>query len=189
MQTLLTFFIVMLVVAKAFAAAVADPWLSNGNQADPTTNSLSEIRASEKRRIPIEVQLKSGDKYRARGPVGVTVIITNLFDAPLIMNSRMLVNHPLLQGEVSFRIIGPDGQEIDIERLITPLSVREQDFITLHRGESIQRAVDLTDLFGIHRKGVYKIEVSYHNDVDYVDAAQHAWKGIVWSEPVEIRLY
>ncbi len=161
--------------------------LSSGRQADPTAKTLSDIRAAEQRRIPLEVLLKTSNHYDAAGPVEVTIIITNLFDAPLVMNSRMLVNHPLLQGELSFRIIGPDGKKIDIQRLITPLSIRDHDFVTLARGQSMQRDVDLADLFGISRKGLYKVRVCYHNDVDYV-GNRHAWKGVVWSEPVDITL-
>ena len=166
----------------------ADPWLSAGRQPDSTAKTLSEIRAAERRSIPLEVYLKVSNHYRAEGPVEVTVIITNLFDAPLLMNSRMLVNHPLLKGEVSFRIIGPDGKKVEIKRLITPLSLRDSDFEVLNRGQSMQRSVDLFDLFGIRQKGIYKIQVSYHNEVDQVSGNQRVWKGIVWSEPVEIRL-
>jgi hypothetical protein len=166
----------------------ADPMLSVGRQPDPTAKTLAEIRAAERRRIPLEVQLKSADRYPAGGPVEVTIIVTNLFDAPLVMNSRMLVNHPLLQGEISFRIIGPNGKKIEIQRFITPLTLRDQDFVTLARGQSMQRAVDLADLYGVSRKGVYKLQVFYHNEVDHAGESQHAWKGMVWSEPVEVRL-
>jgi len=132
--------------------------------------------------------LKAANHYRTTGPVEVTVIVTNLFDAPLLMNSRMLVNHPLLKGEVSFRIIGPDGKKIEIQRLITPLSLRDDDFEVLTRGQSMQRSIDLGDLFGLKQKGIYKVQVSYHNEVDHIAGSQRAWKGIVWSEPVDIQL-
>ena len=135
------------------ASESVDPWISTGRQPDPTAKTLSDLRAAEKRRIPIDVQLKSSDSYPAGGSVDVTVIITNLFDKPLVMNSRMLVNHPLLQGELSFRIVDSHGKKVEIQRLITPLSVRDRDFVTLSRGESMQRSVDLADLFGMTRKG------------------------------------
>ena len=83
--------------------------------------------------------------------------------------------------------MGPDGKRVEIQRLITPLSVRDQDFVLLERGQSMQRSVDLADLYGISRKGLYKVQVSYHNEVDHI-GSQHAWKGVVWSEPVEITL-
>jgi len=175
-------------LARPCASVEADPWISAGRQPDPTAKTISEIRAAEKRRIPLEVLLKASGHYRAGGPVEVTIIVTNLFDAPLLMNSRMMVNHPLLKGEVSFRIIGPDGGKVEIQRLITPLSLKEDDFEALARGQSMQRAVDLSDLFGVTRKGIYKVQVSYHNEIDHAAGDQRAWKGVVWSEPVEVQL-
>ncbi len=169
-------------------SATVDPMISQGRLADPSAKTIGEIRAAERRRIPLEVQLKCAAHYHAGDPIEITIIVTNLFDTPLIMNSRMLVNHPRLQGEISIWIIGPDGKKNEIRRLITPLSLRDQDFVLLTRGQSMQRAVDLSDLYGISEKGVYKVQALYHNDVDHVGAAPHAWKGAVWSEPVEIEL-
>ena len=58
----------------------------------------------------------------------------------------------------------------------------------LARGQSMQRTVDLADLFGMSTKGTYTIRVAYHNEVDHIGSTAHAWKGVVWSEPIEIRL-
>jgi hypothetical protein len=180
--------IMVLAISHAGASIGADPELSAGRAADPTAKTLSDLRAAEKRRIPLEVLIQASNHYPATDPVQVTVIVTNLFDMPLMMNSRMLVNHPLLQGELAFRILGPQGKKIEIQRLITPLSVRDQDFVILNRGESMQRSVDLSDLYGFSEKGTYKVWACYHNEVDHVDASRRAWKGAVWSEPVEVQL-
>jgi hypothetical protein len=174
--------------SQSVGAIEANLGLSEGPQSDSTTNTLAEIRASEKRHIPLDVMLKASDHYTSGRPVIVTVLITNLFDLPVLLNSRMLVNHPLLQGEVSFYIIDPSGQRQEIKRLITPLSVRDNDFVILNRGQSIQRSVDLADLYGIDKKGHYKLLVSYHNEVDRSVDSNRAWTGIVWSDPIEIRL-
>src|SRR4029077_3152745 len=150
--------------------------------------TVAEIRASEQRRNPLEGYVKTSENYAAGGPVEVTIIVTNLFDKPLMMNSRMLVNHPRLEGELSFRITDPSGQREEIKRFVTPLSLRDQDFVTLTRGESMQRTVDLADLFGISLKGSYSVQVCYHNEIDYTVQSRKAWKGLVWSEPVEVKL-
>ncbi len=166
----------------------SDSVLSPGFALDPATKTLSEIRAAERRKIPLEVYLKASPKYDVHGPIEITVILTNLFSTPLLLNSRMLVNHERLQGELSFRVTGPDGQRVDIRSLVTPLSIRDEDFVILERGESIQRTLDLSDTFGIKRKGIYQIRVCYHNEVDYVAEGHRAWKGRVWSEPVELQV-
>ncbi len=182
------FLILFLSITKASAQAAVDPLLSTGRAPDPTAKTLSEIREAESRRIPLEVLLKTSANYPAGGPVEVTIIVTNLFDEPLLMNSRMLVNHPRLEGELSFHIVDPSGHRIQFKRFVTPLSLRDDDFVLLTRGESIQRTVDLADLFGITQKGVYKIQASYHNEVDHSGQTGHAWKGVVISEPIELKL-
>jgi len=52
----------------------------------------------------------------------------------------------------------------------------------------MQRTVDLADLFGISLKGSYHVQVSYHNEIDYTVQNRKVWKGLVWSEPVEVKL-
>src|SRR5262249_36889671 len=150
--------------------------------------AVQEIKDAERRRIPLEIYIKAGEHYTVGGPVEVTVIVTNLFDKPLLMNSRMLVNHPRLEGEMSFRITDASGHRMEIKRLVTPLSLREQDFVTLTRGESMQRTVDLADLFALAARGSYSVQVAYHNEADYTVGDRKAWKGFVWSEAVQIRL-
>jgi hypothetical protein len=170
------------------ANASMDAYASSGRQADSTPKIISEIRAAERRRIPIEVALKASDEYTLPGPVPITILITNLFDKPLLINRRLLVNHPRLQGEVSFRIIGPDGKRSEITRLITPMGIREDDFVVLPRGMSVQRTIDIADLYGLGQKGTYKIIAIYHNDIDQVAQNLTAWKGVVASDPIEITL-
>src|SRR5262245_13131328 len=81
---------------------------------DSTVEAVSDIRAAEQRKIPLEIMLKASESYHGGDAVDVTIIITNLFNDPLIINRRMLVNHPRLKGEVSFRILGPDGRYKEI---------------------------------------------------------------------------
>ncbi len=181
-------FVVLFSVAMPSRSTIADPMISTGRSADPSSKTLSEIRAAERRRIPLEVYLKSSTHQRAGGPVEVTVIITNLFPAAILLNSRMLVNHPKLQGEIAFRILDKAGQPLEIQSLVTPLTMREDDFVILARGESVQRTVDLSDLYGMRRKGDYKVQAYYHNEVDFVAQGKRAWKGRVWSEPIDIQL-
>ena len=184
-------FLLSLVVlcALAHADGIDAPFLSAGRAPDSSQKTISELRAAERRRIPIEVAVKAASAYASQDPVEVTVMITNLFDEPLLMNRRMLVNHPRLQGELSFRVEGPDGQRCEIKRLITPMTLDDEDFVVLPRGQSIQRSVDLSDLYAMKLKGMYHVTAVYHNEIDHTDESNlRAWKGVVASEPIEIRL-
>ena len=176
----------LLGMTAAWGSAV-DPWLSKGRAPDSTEKRLAEIRASERRKIPLDVALVTNqDNYSRSGPIPVTIIVTNLFDPPLVLNSRMLINFPRLPGEVYFRILDPDGRPLRMKRLVTPLALSEEDFVRLTRGRSIQRTVDLADLYDITRKGTYILDVCYHNEVDQIVNNLRAWTGIVASDVVKI---
>lgn len=182
------FALCLALLLPAFAAAASDVRLSTGRSADPTAKTLAEIRASEKRRIPLEVAITAEESYDLSGPVEVSVRVTNLFDTPLLINRRLLVNHPRLPGEIFFTIIGPDGKRCEIQRLITPMSAHDEDFTVLPRGLSTERTVDLSDLYSLAKKGTYKVWVTYHNDLDKPMGDKLVWKGSVISEPVVIQL-
>jgi len=100
----------------------------------------------------------------------------------------MLVNHPRLEGELAFVILGPDGKRCEFQSLVTPMSVSPDDFVVLPRGESIQRTVNLAELYRLPGKGRYRVEVYYHNDLDQPAGNMRAWKGVVASDPAEFRL-
>jgi hypothetical protein len=180
--------LLMLLTVPAWAqSAGPEPYLSGIIHAAPFSTP-SEVLSTPNRRVPLDVMLKVARHYTAGEPVIVTIILTSLYDPPLLLNGRMLVNHPLLQGELSFRIVGPTGQKVEIQRLITPLSIRDDDFVPMTRGQSIQREVDLADLFGMLQRGTYQLQVSYHNQMGHASEGLSAWRGAIWSEPTEIEL-
>lgn len=163
-------------------------YASLGRREDSTEKVIAEIRAAERRKIPIEVALKAPEEMDASEPVVVTIMVTNLFPEPLLMNKRMLVNHPRLRGEIAFRITAPNGTICEFTRRVTPLAIRNEDFVVLERGMSIQRSVDLSDLYALTWKGRYKIEAVYRNDIDQVEDSLRAWKGSVRAQPIDIVL-
>jgi len=192
MKIVLSSMLAILILVTGAGAQVtypnADPWVSRGHRADPQAKILSELREAERRRQPIEVALKARNEYSRSDAIEVTITITNLFDKPLLINSRMLVNHLLLPGEVAFRITGPDGKLCNIQRLVTPLSVGPDDFVLLPRGMSVQRTIDLSDMYPVNKKGTYKVEAIYHNELDSIQNSVRAWRGQAASDPIEITL-
>jgi hypothetical protein len=162
--------------------------LSTGRAPDPTNKTVAELRDAERRLIPLDVNLQASEEYSLSQPIEVTVSLTNLFDAPILLNRRMLVNHPLMPGEVYFRIEGPDGKFLKIQHLATPFPVRDDDFVVLARGHSVQRSINLADLYPLKKKGLYNIRVYYHNEVDKPLGAQRAWHGAIVSTPIQIKV-
>lgn len=173
---------------QASVSSVGDPWLSSGRAEDSTEKRISDIHDAERRQIPLDVSLQASNNYSRKGPVEVTVIVTNLFDKPLLLNRRMLVNHARLPGEIVFAVLGPDGKPCEFQRLVTPMSVHDDDFVVLPKGQSVQRTLDLADLFSLKKKGIYKVRVMYHNELDQPMGSLRAWKGAVASDPVDIKL-
>jgi hypothetical protein len=179
---------VILLLSSSSWAAGQDVYASRGRMPDSTAKIVAELREADSRRMPIDVMLKVSPEYSRSSPIEVTIVVTNLFDEPLLLNTRMLVNHPLLQGEVAFRITNPRGKTCEIRRLVTPLTVREEDFVKLARGMSIQRSIDLSDLYPIQEKGTYKIQAIYHNEVEGLKDGLRAWRGLVRSDTAEFTL-
>jgi hypothetical protein len=170
------------------AMAVEDVFVSHGRLPDSNQKIMSEIRDDEKRRIPLDVALKARREYAFSDPVAITVTVTNLFDPPLLLNSRLLVNHRLLPGELSFLITDPDGKRCEIQRLVSAMDIRDEDFVSVPRGMSIQRTIDLGDFFQMRKKGTYNVRVIYHNSVDQTADGRRAWVGALASEATDIEL-
>lgn len=178
----------VLLASVGTASAVQDVFISRARVPESTSKVLAEIRESEQRRIPLEAALKARARYPLGAALPVTLTITNLFDPPLLMNSRLLVNHRKLQGEISFSVTDPEGKRCEFQRLISPLTVTNEDFVLLARGMSIQRTVDLADFFNMRKKGIYKVQAIYHNDMNVLIDGQRSWMGQITSDINEIEL-
>ncbi len=147
--------LILLIVGGLLASpawAVDDIFISHGRSPDSTAKVLSEIHEADQRRIPIEAAIKARSQYKIGNPIPLTVTISNLFDPPLLINGRLLVNHRLLPGELSFSIVDPQGKKCEFNRLISPMDLKSEDFVLLSRGMSVQRTVDLADFFRMEKK-------------------------------------
>jgi hypothetical protein len=135
------------------------------------------------------VSLKSKARYSARQPVIVTVMISNQSTEPVLINSRMLFNKYPANGEISFNIEGPGSKEFPLLKVVSlPPDVRGDELTVLNAGETMEREADLTDMYGIHKKGTYKVQVIYYNKVDLKKNKLKTWRGSIASEPVEFSL-
>lgn len=180
--------VLAVLLTGSFAPAMDDVMMSQGRAPDSTAKILSEIREADRRKLPLEVAMTARASYSVNASVPITITVTNLFDAPLLLNSRMLVNHRLLPGEISFLIIGPNGKRIEFQRLVSPRPVGDEDFLLLARGMSMQRTVDLADYFDLGRRGTYKVQAFYRNESGQLVNGTRAWLGIVPSEVTEIEI-
>jgi hypothetical protein len=132
------------------------------------------------------VLLKNKVRYSGWHSVRVTVLVSNQGLDPVLINGRMLFNRYPEPGEVSFVIEGPHGQYLPLKRVITPRAVSDEELAVLRPGESFEREVDLTDMYGVNKKGPYKIQAIYYNGVDLQKDGMATWRGAIASEPAQI---
>ena len=52
----------------------------------------------------------------------------------------------------------------------------------------MEQTADLTDMYGLRKRGSYKVQVVYYNRVDREKNGLKTWRGSVASEPTEITL-
>jgi len=140
------------------------------------------------REARLAVTLKNKERYIARQPVWVTVMLSNQGREPVLVNSRMLFNQYPLKGEVSFTIEGPKRQTYLLRKMVIPQELRDSDLAVLRAGETRERAVDLSELYDVRKRGKYKVQVLYYNSVDLEKEGLKTWRGSIASEPAEIIL-
>jgi hypothetical protein len=137
---------------------------------------------------PITVTLRAARDYGRHDPVDVTVMITNFSRKSVLLNERLLVNHPVREGEIVFSIQGPDGKPYGLQRIISPRPLKVSDFAVLPPNQSVERTIDIGDMYGLRKKGLYKVRVAYRNIFEGPQSAYRAWRGVVWSDPIELKV-
>jgi hypothetical protein len=132
------------------------------------------------------VLLKSRYRYSGWHPIRVTVMVENQGMEPVLINGRMQFNQYPKPGEVSFIIEGPHGDYMPIRKAIDPGSLADDDIAVLRPGESVEREVDLRDMYGIRHSGPYRIQAIYYNGAYDERDGLTMWRGAIASEPTQI---
>ena len=108
---------------------------------------------------------------------------------PVLINGRMLFNNYPADGEISFAIEGPHDKAYPLLKIISsPHDVKEADLTVLKVGDTLEREADLTDMYGLHKKGTYKVQVIYYNKIDLEKDSLMTWRGSLASEPTILQI-
>jgi hypothetical protein len=129
----------------------------------------------------LSIALKSKVRY-SRTPVVVTVMVSNQGMEPLLINNRMLFSRYPLPGEIAFNIEGPGRKAYPLVRGVQAREIAETDLVLLGVGETIEREADLTDMYGVGKRGPYRIQVIYYSDADRQKNGLKSWRGAIASE-------
>jgi hypothetical protein len=133
------------------------------------------------------VSLKARAHYSSK-PVIVTVMLSNQSQEPLLINNRMLFNQYPRAGEIAFQIEGPHKAPYPLTKAVMPRDILDTDLTVLPPGQTMEQSADLTDMYALHKRGPYKVQVIYYNNIALEKDGLSTWRGTIASEPVELVL-
>lgn len=138
---------------------------------------------------PLGVNIRTASTQLAEAPIKATVEIKNLSGKPLLVNRRLLLNHRISEGELFFDIENQSGSKYDLQALIDPRDLGPDDFVLLPADQALMKTIDLTDRYGIRKRGHYRLIVTYRNQTAWrSESGIEAWTGTVQSSPIEIEI-
>ena len=94
----------------------------------------------------------------------VTARLTNTSSVTIVVNRRMLLNHPGFPGEMRFDVVGPPGYRNTISFRVNAGDAPEESFVALPPGDHVFRQWPLEDFVSTQAPGDYEITMTYHND-------------------------
>ena len=107
----------------------------------------------------------------SEGPAGVTATVvarlSNPTDAVQVVNSRMLVNHVGLPGEIWLDVQGPPGYRNSVGYRVNAGETPDEFFVSLMPDAAIEQSWTLNDYESIDSPGEYVITLTYHNEDAY----------------------
>jgi hypothetical protein len=134
----------------------------------------------------LRVTLGLRNRYKARFPVEVRLVVTNVSSEPVLICSRFCPNLPEFPGEIWFRVECSGRQECDFSVLVRPQALKDRDFVVLESGESTETRVDLHHYYAVREPGWYKISGTYRNAQPWSRNGLSAWRGQATSQAVEL---
>ncbi len=133
------------------------------------------------REARLVVTLKNKPLYTSK-PIQVGILLSNQSMEPILINKRMRFNEFPRDGEIAFVIEGPQQKPYHLIRAISPRELQDSHLQVLNAGETMEQQADLTDLYGLRKKGHYKVQVLYYNHARLNKNGQSVWSGDIASE-------
>lgn len=120
-------------------------------------------------------------------PVVARLSLTNPGPQSLLVNGRLLVNHPAPSpNEVTLRILNPAGHRLPFLWKVRAGEPLPRHFVELPAGQSLDRQIDLSECYGIREPGIYRIQAVYTNRTS--PSGQKAWTGQLLSPLAEVTI-
>jgi hypothetical protein len=122
--------------------------------------------------------------------VSVRMIFNNIGDDDIVINTRLAPNHhiaPEIFRDILFKITASSGRDYVPYVLMQVRALQDDDFEILSPGKSLVREMNLEEYYDFSEISDYTVQAIYLNVSDPGDG-RLAWKGLIESEPVRIRI-
>ncbi|MFI7483392.1 hypothetical protein ACH9EU_13385 [Kocuria sp. M1R5S2] len=134
--------------------------------------------------------------YGVDDDVPVRVLLVNDGEDPVTVNARLAVSSPGGPGELTFSVIGPQGEPLPFGARVNLGRPGAEDVATIAPAHSAGSEVDLVDYFDLSEPGTYRVSAAYRSALgredldDDADAGMPAgvWLGTVESDEVSIQV-
>jgi hypothetical protein len=139
----------------------------------------------------------SDTTYGVDDDVPVRVLLINDGDDPVTVNNRFAVSSPGGPGELTFTVLGPDGEPLPFGARVNLGRPGPEDVAPVRPAGCVGTTIDLVDYFDLSEPGTYRITATYRatggrlDDEDLgddLDTPPGVWTGTLESEEVSIEV-
>lgn len=150
------------------------------------TSASSQASRPQELRLRISFEKST---YSADQPIVCRVLVENVSDSHVSLNSRMLVNVSTGPHELTFRILGPDKKTVPFTSKIRASFAGDQ-FTLLLPGQVAGVLYDLTKDHELSQRGSYTVQAFYENHSDAPASMNFpaTWKGTLESNRASFTL-
>ena len=163
---------------------IAGSFITSGCKTDGISNEFaSDTRGLGGNMLILTLEFDR-ETFQSADAIPVTLVLTNQGHERLLVNRRMAPNHPHApdsQRDIVFVITAPSGQEMQLNKFINVRTPKEDDFLVLEAGETVERTIYLEQILSFVEIGEYSIQAIYQNATD-PGTGESAWKGQISSE-------
>lgn len=143
-----------------------------------------------KGKLPLELTLEAElTEVPLDQAVRVTLILRNISRDNILVNRRLLLNHPAAVDsarEIVLEVSGPPGY-VNLKKFHVNAGPPGPDqFQSLQPGATVQREYDLSPYFSLHLAGTYVLEATYANQCGEPVKGQMPWVGVLKAAPIKI---
>lgn len=147
------------------------------------------LKGNRTEKLELEIMLGKST-YRSTSSIPIYIKLKNTGETKILVNGRMAVNYynaPTALRDITFVLIGPDGEPVSFKAAVNIHPPREEDIVILLPQKTIERIDDIGALYDMHKIGSYTIYAIYQNSFE-ADHNPSTWKGEIISNSLSFEI-